>query len=330
MLATTVHQQTRLGRLNALIEHVWSRNAFYTSKWADAQVEPRPLYFSEELLELPLTTRAELLTDQRNNPPLGSNLSCSFGDIVRVHRSSGTTGAPIYWGDDARSWEWVVRCSEELFRMARITPADRVFFALRFGQSSGPWIMYEGACKLGCCCSTAGTGELLDEAKWLLDDFPTVLVGNPWHLRRLGDVLRTEGTPPDCIGLQKLILTGESVSDTDRQRLCKQWDAECFNRYGLTEAGPVACECTAHPGGMHILESGFIAEVIDPLTAEPVRDGELGELVLTTLGRVSQPIVRYRTGDFVRLLRDHQCPCARTDPLLVGGVSRHRAMTAQS
>jgi phenylacetate-CoA ligase len=90
----------------------------------------------------------------------------------------------------------------------------------------------------------------------------------------------------------------------------------------LTEAGSVAGECTAHPGGMHLLEQEFIAEVIRPDTGQPVPDGKPGELVLTNLGRLARPIVRYRTGDLVRLVRHHHCPCGRPDAIIVGGVRR--------
>lgn len=181
--------------------------------------------------------------------------------------------------------------------------------------------MHEGACRLGCCCFQAAT-ELPEQLFSIKTFRPTVVVGKPTPLRSLGLALKADGVKTRIVGVKKLILSGESASAELRLQLEELWDAECFDRYGLTEAGPVAGECAAHPGGIHLLESEYIAELIDPNTTRPVREDESGELVLTTLGRFCQPIVRYRTGDFARLIRHHHCACGRTEPLLVGGITR--------
>jgi phenylacetate-CoA ligase len=151
---------------------------------------------------------------------------------------------------------------------------------------------------------------------------PTALGRAPTRLLGLAVAAQNAGEQPASLGLKKLILTGEPSRRTLRPKLEVIWAAECFDRYGLTEASSVASECSAHSGGMHILESEFIAEVIHPETGSPAADGELGELVLTNLGRLARPIIRYRTGDFVRLVRRHSCPCGRTEALLVGDVLR--------
>src|SRR6185436_4989858 len=214
-----------------------------------------------------------------------------------------------------------MRCSQALFLMSGVLPDDRILFLTSFTQLSGPWIMYEGACKLGCCCFSAAD---IDEQIHCLDIFrPTVLIAKPSQLPRLAIALQEAGIVTASAGIEKLIFTGEAVSAAARDELQTVWNAEAFDRYGLTEAGSVAGECQSH--GMHVLEGEFIAEVLDSRTEEPVPDGHLGELVLTTLGRISRPIVRYRTGDFVRLVREHQCPCGRADALLVGGISRQAA-----
>jgi phenylacetate-CoA ligase len=151
-------------------------------------------------------------------------------------------------------------------------------------------------------------------------------------LFRLTESARENGLNPADFRIEKIISFGKdgfSIA-TIREHVEKIWDAECFDRYGMTEAGSIAGECEAHPGGMHLLESEFIAEVIDPETCKPMKEGELGELVLTNLGRSSRPIVRYRTGDLVRLVRDHQCSCGRQDARLLGGVTRGESKVCAS
>jgi len=316
-------EQIQLDKFNELLAAVWERNPFYTHKWCQAGVAIHQAWSLENLKEFPLTTRSELLADQAATPPLGSNLTSPYSALKRIHRSSGSTRAPLFWGDTSQSWNWVMRCSQALYRMAGIDSGDRLFFALPFGASSGPWIMYEGASSLGCCCVSGGSADLTEQLFYLRNFQPTVVVGRPLHLRSLAVALQAQGMNPEYLGVEKLIFTGESAPPNLRLELEFLWDVECFDRYGLTEAGPVAGECPAHPFGMHLLETEYIAEVIDPETTQPVSDGEEGELVLTTLGRWSQPIIRYRTGDRVRLVRSLHCACGRPETLLLGGVSRH-------
>lgn len=308
----------QLDRLNALIVEIWERNHFYPAKWRQAGLSPIELESLEELSLFPFTTRAELIEDQNANPPLGTNFGCELGHFKHFYRSSGTTHAPIFWGDTPRSWRWAGDCSMQLFLMAGVKPADSIFLALPFAVSSGPWIMYEGAARLGCCCFTAGSADSSQIMRWIRAFHPSVIIGNPAQLLQLG--LEAACSAPS-LGLQKLILTGDRTA-SDRNKIEQLWGAQCFDRYGLTEAGSVACECCAHSGGMHILESEFIAEVIDPDTCEPVKDGEPGELVLTNFGRAERPIIRYRTGDLVRLVKEHSCPCGRSEAMLTGGVHR--------
>jgi phenylacetate-CoA ligase len=316
-------EQIQLEKFNYLLGEVWERNPFYTYKWCQAGVNIHTASSLAELRRFPLTTRNELLVDQQSTPPLGSNLTCPRSALKRVHRSSGNTRAPLYWADTPKTWAWVMKCSESLFLLAGLTPDDRILFTLPPGQSSGPSIMFEGACKFGCFCFTSG---LSDTPGHVLNLFcPTVLVGRPSQLRELALTLGDARDARSC-EVQKLIFTGEIVSATMRRQIEEFWNAESFDRYGLTEAGSVASECVAHPGGMHVLETEFIAEVIDPHTCQTVSEGAPGELVLTTLGRIAQPIIRYRTGDLVRLIRDHNCRCGRSEAMLVGGISRRRPM----
>ena len=320
MVNATDLKLLQLRKLNHLLNEVWERNPFYTGKWCRAGVGLHQLSSLDELAAFPFTTRAELVADQDSKPPLGSNLTRPLACYRRFHGSSGTTRAPMLWADTPQSWGWVMHCSVSLFLIAGVKPGDRIVFALPFGPSSGPWIMYEGACRLSCACFAAGHLEPGELVKLLRPLSPTVLIARPPELMRLTEAAEKTGIRPNRLGVGKIICPGAGVGNT-RSQLERTWGVECFDRYGLTEAGSVAGECLAL-GGMHVLESDFIAEVIQPRGESPVSDGEAGELVLTSLGRIGRPIIRYRTGDLVRLKRDHHCPCGRTEALLPGGVQR--------
>ncbi len=317
----------QLVKLNHLLNEVWERNPFYTQKWKQAGVTPQPLGSVKGLARFPLATREELVADQLAHPPLGTNLTYPFSAYKRFHRSSGTTRAPVFWADDEPSWQWVLHCSRALCLLAGVEPGDRLFFAMRFGPSSGPWIIYEGACGLGCACLTSGSSDPEEQWAWIKRFQPTVLIGKPTQLITLGEWAGKSKTAPQHRGVRKIISAGESGGHVPslRSQLKRLWQADCFDRYGLTEAGSVAGECAAHCGGLHLLEEEFIAEVISPCDARPVPEGEWGELVLTNLGRLGRPIIRYRTGDLVRLFYNRHCPCGRTGAVLMDGIHRNAA-----
>jgi len=314
-------EQTRLAKLNHLLGEVWTGNSFYARKWRLAGVATAPLASLAGLASFPFTTRDELIADQTAAPPLGSNVTVSLDAFKRFHRSSGSTCAPMLWADSAESWQWVMQCSQRLWQLAGAGPADRVLFLMLFGASSGPWIIYEGACRLGCACFATGQVEGEELLRLLANFQPTVMAGKPGALQSLALTAQASRTWSQSFGVSKLILAGEHSRHV-RATLEQLWGAECFDRYGLTEAGSVASECTAHSGGLHLLDDKFIVESIDPDTGGPLPDGELGELVLTTLGRLARPILRYRTGDLVRLVRERECACGRRGAMLLGGIKR--------
>jgi phenylacetate-CoA ligase len=314
-------ERVQLEKLNHLLKEVWTGNRFYARKWRQASVAPKRLSALADFASFPLTTRDELLAGQTAAPPLGMNLTCLPADLKRFHRSSGTTRAPLLWADSAESWQWVMQCSQRLWQLAGVGPADRVLFLISFGASSGPWIIYEGACRLGCACFPVGPAEPDEQIRWMKEFKPTVLAGKPGVLEPLALAAKTRSVSARDFSVRRLILCGAHDA-TRRVSLERPWGAQCFDRYGLTEAGSVASECTAHPGGLHLLDDEFIAESIDPDSGQPVPDGQLGELVLTNLGRVARPIIRYRTGDLVRLVRYRECACGRRGAILLGGVTR--------
>lgn len=313
-----------LDRLNHLLGTLWERNAFYTLRWRQVGVSPQPLTALEELSRYPCVTRKDLEIDQAQNPPLGSHLTFPLNHYNRIHRSSGTSGSPLVWADTPANWDWLIQCSAELFRRAGVTSHDRVFLSAPFGPSLGSWVLREGASQVGCLCFASGAVPLDEQLFWLRKLACNVLVGKPAQILVLASVAEELKIPREDFRAQRVITVGaRGGSDPSvRQQIREFWRAEVFDRYGMTEAGSIAGECAAHPGGLHLLDNEFIAEVLQPDSEAPVPDGAAGELVLTNLGRMGSPLVRYRTGDLVRVVRNYRCACGETGTLMVGGIRR--------
>ena len=313
------HQSTRL---TSLIRGLPGRNQFYTQKLADANVNAKQLTFPNELSVLPFTTKSELVADQTAAPPWGTALSEPLSHYVRYNQTSSTTGNPLRWIDTAENWQWMLDCWKAVYRAARVSNEDRIFFPFSFGPFLGFWTGFDAATQIGA--HTIPSGGMTSHSRLTLIDTvqPTVVCCTPTYALRLLDVAQERGLSLSSSSVGTIIVAGEpggSIPAT-RKRIEDGWGARVIDHYGLTEVGPIGFECWHSPGSVHINEQEFIAEVLDPETSQPVADGQQGELVITNLGRVGSPVIRYRTRDLVvRTLTP--CTCGRIFARLVGGVT---------
>jgi phenylacetate-CoA ligase len=306
-------------RLIPILGRIHRSNPFYRRKWEAAGAEiPQAAGDWEAFRRLPFTTKTELVTDQEAVPPFGSDLTYPLDRYVRLHQTSGTTGRPIRWLDTAESWEWWQRCWMFVYRAAGVGTGDRIYFAFSFGPFIGFWAAFDSARRLGALAIPGGGLDTQVRIRALVEAEATVLVCTPSYALRLAEVARAAGVEPASLGVRVTIHAGEpgaSIASTKR-RIEEAWGARCVDHTGLTEVGATGFSCAA--GALHVNESEFIAEVLDPTTGAVSPSGE-GELVLTNLGRDGSPAIRYRTGDRVRLL-DTRCVCGRTFARLDGGV----------
>jgi phenylacetate-CoA ligase len=300
-----------------LFRHVNECNAFYQRKLKGMRFDPS----HDPLPAFPFTTRAEIEQDQRASPPYGTILTYPTTSYSRFHQTSGTGGVPVRWLDTAESWEWVKRCWSVVLRAAGIKPGDRLLFPFSFGPFLGFWSAFESACALGCLCLPAGGMTTSARLRMLRDNAVNAVFCTPTYALHMAEVARTEGVDLAALPVRALIVAGEPGGSIPsvRQRIESAWGARVFDHNGMTETGPVGFECQQAPGGLHVIESEYIAEVIDPVTHNVVPEGEQGELVLTNLGRLGSPLIRYRTGDLVRVSRG-QCACGSSCMRLEGGV----------
>jgi phenylacetate-CoA ligase len=306
------------GRLTALAREVFPANPFVREKWKAAGLRSAAdLRSWEDFFRLPFTRKPELVADQAEHPPFGSNLTYPLERYIRVHQTSGTTGAPIRWLDTQADWEWWARCWAFVLRGAGVTPVDRVFFPFSFGLFVGFWGGFEGARALGALAIPAGGQDSRTRLAWMETLGATVLVCTPSYALHLAEVARESGLDLPKLPVRIMVHAGEPGAGIPsvRARLEDAWGARAFDHSGMTEVGAVGFECVAQ-AGLHLNEAEFIAEVIDPGTGSPAGEGEL---VLTNLGRVGSPIFRYLTGDRVRVA-ETPCACGRTFLRLEGGI----------
>jgi phenylacetate-CoA ligase len=309
-------------RLTRLLLDIYGRNAFYTAKLDAAGVRPDRLELLRDLAELPMTTKQELVADQ--GPTRRGRRDRAARALGRYCQTSSTTG---FLAGHQRELQWGPLLAG-VYRAARVTAADRIFFPFSFGPFLGFWSAFDAGRELGALCVPGGGMSSHLRLAAIDAVGATVLCCTPTYALRLAEVAAEQGGVVEGSGktlaettVRVIIVAGEpggSIPAT-RARIEQVWGARVIDHHGLTEAGPVSFECWEQPGGLHLNEAEFVCEVIDPRTGAAVPDGSPGELVVTNLGRTASPILRYRTRDMVTR-RSDPCPCGRTWARLHGGI----------
>lgn len=308
-------------RLKGLLTEVVGTNPFWTSRLGESRIHADDICTLEDLQRLPLTSKADIVGDQTGRPPYGSNLTFKPTAYVRLHQTSGTTGSPVRWLDTTESWNWFMQCWAQIYRMIGLQPDDVLAFPFSFGPFIGFWAGFEGATRLGNLCLAAGGMSSQARLRMFEENRATVVCCTPTYALRLAEVAEQEQVDLAAGPVRMLVVAGEPGGSIPavRKRIETAWGARLFDHWGMTEIGSLGIECKENPGGLHILETECIAEIIDPVTHKPVEPGSVGELVLTNLGRIGSPLIRYRTGDLVKADLT-PCACGRQLLRLAGGV----------
>jgi phenylacetate-CoA ligase len=309
------HQWARLTRLT---QAVVPANRFIARQWERVGLgRPQDLRGWDDFHRLPLTEKRALVEDQVANPPFGSNLSYPLERYVRVHQTSGTTGTPLRWLDTQESWAWWAHCWGFVLRAAGLGPGDRVFFPFSFGLFVGFWAGFEGVRALGALAIPGGGQDSAQRLAAMAALGATAVCCTPSYALHLAEVARERRIELARLGVHTTVHAGEPGAGIPavRARIEAAWGARAYDHAGMTEMGAYGFECAAQ-AGVHVNEAEFIAEVIDPVTGCPADEGEL---ILSNLGRLGSPLLRYRTGDRVRVARG-PCACGRSFLRLEGGI----------
>ncbi len=281
---------------------------YYGKLYGELGITPDTIQCVEDIRKLPFTVKDDL----RSSYPYGM-LTCPKDDIVRMHCTSGTTGNPaavLYTRHDLASWANLL--ARSMYAVGT-RPSDIFQNMSGYGLFTGGLGFQNGAEALGCMTIPAAAGNSIRQIKLMRDFGTTCAHSVPSYLGRLHAVFVENGLDPrKDTQLKRLFIGAEPHSEETRLRIEELFGAKAYNSFGMTEMnGPgVAFECVCQKG-MHLWEDCYLLEIIDPETLEPLPDGEVGEMVLTTLDREAMPILRYRTRDLTRIIPE-PCPCGRT------------------
>jgi phenylacetate-CoA ligase len=300
-------ESLQLERLRAGVDRVSRCVPFYRDRLDNARVTADSIRSLDDLAQFPCTTKSDL----RDNYPFGL-LAVPMRDVIRVHASSGTTGKPTvvaYTRADVGLWSELMARS---YAAAGVTADDIVHNAYGYGLFTGGLGFHYGAERLGATVVPVSGGNTKRQLMLIRDFGSTVLGCTPSYSLLMAEVAEEAGIDLKSLPLRVGLFGAEPWSEQMRAEIESRLGIVALNVYGLSEViGPgVSVECTEKLG-MHIFEDHFIPEIIDPNTNDRLPDGEIGELVLTCVTKEALPLIRYRTRDRTRLLRE-KCGCGRT------------------
>ena len=319
----------QLTRLQKTVARCYNNSSFYKKKMDEAGVKPEDIRTLDDLRRLPFTNK----TDLRDNYPFGM-FSAPMEEIVRVHASSGTTGKPTtvgYTKNDIEAWSG---CTARALACAGAGKNDVVQVSYGYGLFTGGLGLHYGVERLGATVLPISSGNTQRQIM-LMQDFGTSIVAcTPSYALMLGETMRDMGVDRSKLRLKAGVFGAEPWTEGMRKQIEELMGIDALDIYGLSETmGPgVAIECREEKHGLHIWEDQFIVEILDPETCEPLPDGEVGELVITTINKEGIPTLRYRTHDLTCIIPE-PCSCGRThrriarlkgrtdDMLIVRGVN---------
>jgi phenylacetate-CoA ligase len=296
-------------RLRKLIPFIYNNCAVYRQKLDKAGVKPDSIKSIDDIKKLPFTTKE----DMRDYYPYGL-FSSAQDQIKEIHISSGTTGNPTlvgYTKDDLKLWGDVMA---RVLGCAGAEPSDTVQIAYGYGLFTGGLGFHYGALEMGCRILPMSSGQTARQLKIMQDFKPRILACTPSYALYMAEEAKEMGVDPRQGNWKIGIFGAEPWSENMRREIEEAWNMIATDVYGLSEIiGPgVAQECT-YKDGLHIFSDVFYPEIINPKTGEEVKEGEDGELTITTLTKQGIPLIRYGTRDIVSIRYD-TCRCGRTSP----------------
>jgi phenylacetate-CoA ligase len=309
----TVLREHQLRRLRDLLGAILPTNAFYQEKLAACSTPPDDW---SEFASWPTTSKQELVG---NDSPFAANLTFDVDRYRHFHRTSGTTGKPLAVLDTAEDWRWWINAWQFVLDAAELEEHDRAVMAFSYGPFIGFWSAHDAAVARGALVVPSGGMSSVARLDLIQSVQATVVFCTPSYALHLADVAADQQVQLSKSSVSRLIVAGEPGGSAPaiRRRIEDAWGARVVDHSGATEIGPWGYS-DATGQGLHVNEFDFYPEFINWKTGLPAQDGELAELVLTTLGRTGCPVIRYRTGDLVRPTRNHPGP--NRFALLQGGV----------
>ncbi len=313
----------QLAKLRHQAQWAMQRSPWYR-RVLGSRFDPAKLRSLDDLRRLPMLTREEWMSSQADHPPYGELPTIGGEGAIRVHTTSGTTGkGPLRALDSRKDWAWIAEMWAYGIWGCGVRPHDTAYIAFGYGSFIGFWGLHYSMEKIGVLSVPGGAQTTEARVRQIIDFDATVVASTPTYALRLAQEAETLGIDLRGSHVERLILSGEPAGSIPQTKALieEQWGAKAYDTAGMTEIGTIMVfECSHQPGGTHIIEDHVIEEVIDPASLEPVGYGERGERVVTSFGRGSTPLLRYRTGDLVCKVPASTCTCGRGFDLYEGGI----------
>ncbi|MBV09510.1 AMP-binding protein [Rubinisphaera sp.] len=316
---------------DAIIDSQWKQltgllkaietNPFWMKRLSDLDVQPQDINSWEDFRQLKPLTKQELVIDQNENLPYGTNLTYPRSRYTRLHQTSGTTGRPMRFLDTPESWNWFKRCWAQIYRIIGLQENDRFCFPFSFGPFIGFWAGFEGTSQFQNLCIAAGGMSSEVRLQVIQEHEVTIVCCTPTYALRLIEIAERDGIDLVNSSVRAILVAGEPGGSIPaiRNRIEQGWGARVFDHWGMTDIGSLGIESVEDPASLLLLETECIAEIVNPETFEAVTPGERGELLITNLGRWGTPVIRYRTGDIVQAATTPNA-CGRNLLRLDGGI----------
>jgi phenylacetate-CoA ligase len=314
----------QLAKLRRQCEWAAARSPWYRRRFSEEAFDPIELRTLADIRGIPLLTRDDWMASQEAAPPYGEIPVIGGEGAIRIHTTSGTTGrGPLRALDSRKDWAWIAEMWCYGIWGCGIRPLDTAYIAFGYGSFIGFWGLHYAMEKVGVLNVPGGAQTTEARVLQIADFGATVLAATPTYAIRLAQEAERLGIDLRGSRVNRLILSGEPAGSIPQTKALIEelWAASAYDTAGMTEIGTIMVfECSHQPGGTHIIEDHVIEEVLDPDSLQPVPYGERGERVVTSFGRGSTPLLRYRTGDLVCRVPASACTCGRGFDIYEGGI----------
>jgi phenylacetate-CoA ligase len=318
-------EELQLKKFRRIVRWAYDHSGFHRRLYDEAGVAPEDIRSLDDVRRVPKVEKSMMLSIQRKEPyPYGDALCVPLEEVTEFRQTSGTMGQPVYQPDTWADWEWWSDCWATLLWAQGYRPKDRVFIPFGYNIFVAFWAGHYASEKIGC--ETVPGGVLDTQARILkIQELKaTAMMATPTYVLGMADTAKTKLgiDPARDLNVERITCAGEpgALVPATKKRMEEAWGARVFDHAGATEIGAWGFECREQPGGLHVNEAMFLAEVEDPETGEPVTEpGRRGKLVITALDRLAQPCIRFDAKDIVEIC-DDRCSCGRTYKIFKGGV----------
>jgi len=314
-------ESLQLGRFKERMAYVYEKSPMYQKKYDDAGIKPSDIKTLSDISKVPFTVKEELRESQIGNPPWGDFMCVPPEEGVRVFQTTGTTGIPVKVMLNKK--DWTTHFYEQFMHFMYaygISTSDILYVPFGYGLYIAWWGFQAALEQAGVMIVPGGAQSSKDRVRNIFDWGATVVCGTPTYLLHLGETATKMGISLADSEISVVVAAGEPGANVKATKKAIEdiWGARCYDDIGSSEISNFGFECI-YQKGTHVNENMFYAECLDPDTLEPVKDGEVGELVLSNLCTETMPLIRYRIKDLVKFNRE-TCECGRTFLRLDGGI----------